>query len=144
MADETGWPIWPISHCAMNGMTDGIVIRPAHDGDHDFVVGLQEFGSAAWEDVKALAPGFRDVTARAVSVQGPVATVLIAQGAEGAPLGAVERGELVGRVHAEREMLGLGVGEEDELVVFFGGTTAERSASEHEHEHEPADQSEPW
>jgi hypothetical protein len=56
-------------------MTGPIVIRPAHDRDREFVVGLVpsllEFGSPVWEDGDALAPGFRDVLARAVGAQDP-------------------------------------------------------------------------
>lgn len=50
---------------------------------------MLEFGSPAWEDVEALAPGFRDVLARAVSGQDPRATVLIAQGADAKLLGFI-------------------------------------------------------
>ena len=53
------------------------------------VPSLLEFGSPAWEDVEALAPGFRDVLARAVSGQDPRATVLIAQGADAKLLGFI-------------------------------------------------------
>jgi len=74
-------------------MTDRIVIRPARDGDREFVVGLVpsllEFGSPTWEDVDALAPGFRGVLARAVSAQDPRAMVLVAQGADETPLGFI-------------------------------------------------------
>lgn len=74
-------------------MTEQIVIRPARDGDRDFVVGLVpsllEFGSPAWNDVEGLAPGFRSVLADAVSRRDPRPAVLIAQGADGTPLGFI-------------------------------------------------------
>lgn len=74
-------------------MTDRILIRPAHESDCDFVAGLVssllEFGSPAWENADALAPGFRDVLADAVRAQNPMAAVLIAEGAAGRPLGFI-------------------------------------------------------
>ena len=74
-------------------MTDRIVIRPAKADDSDFVAGLVssllQFGSPAWEDTDALAPGFRDVLVDAVRAQDPRAAVLIAQGADGTPLGFI-------------------------------------------------------
>jgi hypothetical protein len=48
-------------------MGDPIVIRPAVEGDCDFITGLVtsllEFGSPAWNDKQALAPGFREALA---------------------------------------------------------------------------------
>jgi ribosomal protein S18 acetylase RimI-like enzyme len=74
-------------------VTDEIVIRPAKEEDRDFVAGLAssllEFGSPAWKDSGALAPGFRKVLADAVMDQGPRAAVLIAHDAEGDRLGFV-------------------------------------------------------
>jgi len=75
-------------------MTDRIVIRPAHAGDSDFVAGLVpsllRFGSPAWENADALAPGFRNVLVDAVrAAEDPRATVLIAQGADGTRLGFI-------------------------------------------------------
>jgi ribosomal protein S18 acetylase RimI-like enzyme len=73
--------------------TDGLVIRPARDDDGTFVANfvpsLLEFGSPAWMDAQALAPGFRDVLAHAVSHQGPSAAVLIAETESGRRLGFV-------------------------------------------------------
>lgn len=74
-------------------MTDQIDIRPASDADRDFVTGLVpsllEFGSPAWTDVEALVPGFRRVLADAVGRRDPGAAVLIAQMADGTPLGFI-------------------------------------------------------
>jgi ribosomal protein S18 acetylase RimI-like enzyme len=74
-------------------MTDQLVIRPAREGDCDFIAGLVpsllEFGSPAWDDAAAFAPGFRDVLVSAVRAQGARSTVLIAQGADGTPLGFI-------------------------------------------------------
>lgn len=74
-------------------VTDEIVIRPATDQDRDFVAqfawSLLEFGSSAWKDSTALAPGFRKVLADAVSNQNPRAAVLIAQDNRGDRLGFV-------------------------------------------------------
>jgi ribosomal protein S18 acetylase RimI-like enzyme len=74
-------------------MTDRIVIRPAHVGDSEFVAGLVssllQFGSPAWENADVLAPGFRDVLVDAIRAQGPRATVLIAEGTDGTPLGFI-------------------------------------------------------
>jgi hypothetical protein len=56
-------------------MTNRIVIRPAHEGDRDFVAGLVssllQLGSPAWENADNLAPAFRDVLADAVRAQNP-------------------------------------------------------------------------
>ena len=74
-------------------VTDEIVIRPATDEDREFVAqfvsSLLEFGSPAWKDSGALAAGFREVLADAVSNQGPRAAVLIAHDAGGERLGFV-------------------------------------------------------
>ena len=74
-------------------MTDRIVIRPAQASDSDFVAGLVpsllQFGSPAWDNADALAPGFREVLVNAVRAQDPRAAVLIAEGADGTPLGFV-------------------------------------------------------
>ena len=74
-------------------VTDEIVIRPATEEDRDFVAqfvsSLLEFGSPAWKDSAALARGFRDALADAVSNQGPRAAVLIAQEQGGERLGFV-------------------------------------------------------
>lgn len=50
---------------------------------------LLEFGSPAWDDAAALTPGFRDVLVSAVRAQDPQSPVLIAEGADGAPLGFI-------------------------------------------------------
>ena len=74
-------------------MTDQLLIRLAHEGDCDFIAGLVpsllEFGSPAWDDAAAFAPGFRDVLVSAVRAQDARSTVLIAQGADGTPLGFI-------------------------------------------------------
>jgi ribosomal protein S18 acetylase RimI-like enzyme len=74
-------------------MTDEIVIRPATEGDRDFVVGLVpsllEFGSPAWRNADALRSGFGLVLARALSSQDHRATVLVAQTSDGTPLGFI-------------------------------------------------------
>jgi ribosomal protein S18 acetylase RimI-like enzyme len=74
-------------------MSDRIVIRPAHEGDTEFVAGLVpsllQFGSPAWDDADALAPGFRDVLVHAVHAQDPRAIVLVAEGPGGTPLGFI-------------------------------------------------------
>ena len=74
-------------------MPDPIEIRPARNGDSDFVAGLAssllEFGSPAWKDLAALAPRFRKVLAETVRNQDQRSTVLIAEGEDGTPLGFV-------------------------------------------------------
>ena len=74
-------------------MNDQIVIRPAHQGDTEFVAGLAssllEFGSPAWKDQGAMAPGFRAVLADAVRGQDPRSSVLLAQAEDGTPLGFI-------------------------------------------------------
>ena len=74
-------------------MNDSIVIRPADDADRDFVAGLAsallEFGSPAWDDAAALAPGFREVLVAAVGAQDERSTVLIAERADATPVGFI-------------------------------------------------------
>lgn len=74
-------------------MTDQFLIRPAGEHDCEFIAelvpSLLEFGSPAWDDAAAFAPGFRDVLVRAVRAQGPQSSVLVAEGAEGTPLGFI-------------------------------------------------------
>jgi len=74
-------------------MTDRLVIRPADERDSEFVTGLVpsllEFGSPAWGDADALAPGFREVLADAVRTQGPRSTVLVAARQDGTRLGFI-------------------------------------------------------
>jgi ribosomal protein S18 acetylase RimI-like enzyme len=73
--------------------TAPIMIRPAGDADREFVAGLVssllEFGSPTWTDAMALAPGFRKALASAVAEHNPRSPVLIAQAADGAPVGFV-------------------------------------------------------
>lgn len=70
-----------------------IVIRPAREEDREFVAqfvsSLLQFGSPAWKDSGALAPGFRKVLADAVNNQHARAAVLIAQNEDGERLGFV-------------------------------------------------------
>ena len=64
---------------------------------------MLEFGSPAWKDPAALAPGFRKVLADAVSNQHPRAAVLIAQDNRGDRLGFVSltvRGDVTGAERA--------------------------------------------
>jgi ribosomal protein S18 acetylase RimI-like enzyme len=74
-------------------MSDQLLIRPAHEGDTEFVAGLVssllEFGSPAWHDASTFAAGFRRVLAGAVRAQDARSTVLIAQGTDGTPLGFI-------------------------------------------------------
>lgn len=74
-------------------MTDGFLIRTAHEGDCEFITGLVpsllEFGSPSWDDAAALAPGFRAVLVAAVLAQNPQSAVLVAEGADGARLGFI-------------------------------------------------------
>jgi ribosomal protein S18 acetylase RimI-like enzyme len=74
-------------------MTDRVVIRPARHSDAEFVGAcaplLLEYGSPAWEDPPALAPGFSEVLAGAVGSKEPRAQVLIAEDADGARLGFI-------------------------------------------------------
>ncbi|MGH2916641.1 MAG: GNAT family N-acetyltransferase [Solirubrobacteraceae bacterium] len=75
------------------GMTEKIVIRPAHVGDRGFVVGLVpslvRFGSPAWRDVDDLVPRFGDLLARAVGGQDRRVAVLVAQARDETPLGFI-------------------------------------------------------
>jgi GNAT superfamily N-acetyltransferase len=74
-------------------MPDRIFIRQASSEDRDFVAGmvpsLLAFGSPAWQDREALAPGFRQMLEQAISDQGPRSTVLIAETADETPLGFI-------------------------------------------------------
>jgi ribosomal protein S18 acetylase RimI-like enzyme len=74
-------------------MTHRFLIRPAQERDCEFIAGLVpsllEFGSPAWNDAAAFAPGFRDVLIAAVRAEGPQSTVLVAEGADGTPLGFI-------------------------------------------------------
>jgi ribosomal protein S18 acetylase RimI-like enzyme len=67
-------------------VTDAIVIRAAHEGDRDFIVGLApgllEFGSPMWENANGLTSRFSGVLARAVLEQDSRAAVLVAETAE--------------------------------------------------------------
>ncbi len=70
-----------------------IEIRAASDADSEFVAGmvssLLEFGSPAWKDKEAMAPGFAEVLAGAVRAPDPGSAVLIAQGTDGTRLGFI-------------------------------------------------------
>jgi len=74
-------------------MTDELTIRPARDGDREFVADfasiLLEFGSPAWPEAKLLEPGFREVLARAVDDAGERTAVLIAESTGGRRLGFI-------------------------------------------------------
>lgn len=74
-------------------MTDQFLIRPADESDCEFIAGLVpsllEFGSPGWDDPAALAPGYRDVLVAAVRAQDPRSAVLVAEGADGTPLGFI-------------------------------------------------------
>jgi GNAT superfamily N-acetyltransferase len=74
-------------------MAHEITIRPADEGDRDFVVGLVpsllEFGSLAWRDPDALRPGFGVALTRALRNQDHRAAVLIAETRDGIPLGFI-------------------------------------------------------
>lgn len=74
-------------------MTQEIEIRPAHEGDRDFVVGLVprllEFGSPSWRDPDALRSGYGSALARALSSQDHRATMLIAQTRDQTPVGFI-------------------------------------------------------
>jgi ribosomal protein S18 acetylase RimI-like enzyme len=97
------------------GMNDSIVIRSADGGDTDFVAGLAsallEFGSPAWDDAAALAPGFRRVLACAVSAQDKRSTVLIAQRPDGTPLGFIS-------LRVSRDVAGIERGHVADLAVI--------------------------
>jgi ribosomal protein S18 acetylase RimI-like enzyme len=87
-------------------MSDGLLIRPAHEGDCEFLAGLVpsllEFGSPTWDDARAFAPGFRDVLADAVRAQGPQSIVLVAEGTDGTRLGFISLTEGKDAVGAAR------------------------------------------
>lgn len=87
-------------------MTDGLLIRPAHEGDCEFLAGLVpsllEFGSPTWDDARAFAPGFRDVLAGAVRAQGQQSIVLVAEGTDGTRLGFISLREGKDAVGAAR------------------------------------------
>jgi ribosomal protein S18 acetylase RimI-like enzyme len=74
-------------------MPDRIEIRAAVETDGHFVAGLVpsllEFGSPAWKDPEALAPGFRKVLGEAVRNPDRRAAVLIAEGEDRRPLGFI-------------------------------------------------------
>jgi ribosomal protein S18 acetylase RimI-like enzyme len=74
-------------------VVDRVEIRAAREADGGFVAGLVssllEFGSPAWTDPEALAPGFADVLARAVRAPDPGSTVLIAESTDGIRLGFI-------------------------------------------------------
>ena len=74
-------------------MTDQFLIRPARERDCAFIADLApsllEFASPAWDDAAAFAPGLRDLLTRAVRAQGPQSAVLVAEGADGTPLGFI-------------------------------------------------------
>lgn len=74
-------------------MVDRIEIRAACEDDAGFVAGfassLLEFGSPAWKDKDALAPGFAEVLTQAVRAKDSRSTVLIAQSTDGARLGFI-------------------------------------------------------
>jgi ribosomal protein S18 acetylase RimI-like enzyme len=74
-------------------MTHRFLIRPACQGDCDFIAGLVpsllEFGSPAWENADELAASFRGMLARAVSSQHARGAVLVAQAANESPLGFI-------------------------------------------------------
>jgi ribosomal protein S18 acetylase RimI-like enzyme len=74
-------------------MAAQLVIRPACPSDCNFIAGLVpsllEFGSPARRESDELVAGFREVLARAIDAQDARATVLIAQAADGSPLGFI-------------------------------------------------------
>jgi ribosomal protein S18 acetylase RimI-like enzyme len=74
-------------------MSDQLLIRPAREDDCEFIAelvpSLLEFVSPAWHDPTSFVPGFRDVLVNAVRGQDAQSTVLIAQGADGTPLGFI-------------------------------------------------------
>jgi ribosomal protein S18 acetylase RimI-like enzyme len=105
-------------------MTDQIAIRPAHASDTEFIAGLVssllQYSSPAWENADALAQGFPEVLGNAVRTQDPRAAVLIAEGADGTPLGfislkvgtdvaGIERGHVADlAVREEARRMGIG------------------------------------
>lgn len=98
-------------------MIDQLRIRPADERDCEVIAGLApallEFGSPAWDDAGALAPGFRDVLADAVHAQGPQSTVLVAEEAEGAPLGFIS-------LKVGKDVVGAARGHIADLAVIAG------------------------
>jgi ribosomal protein S18 acetylase RimI-like enzyme len=74
-------------------MPHDIEIRPATEGDRDFVVGLVpsllEFGSPAWRNPDALRSGYGVELARALRSQHHRAAVLIAETRDRMPLGFI-------------------------------------------------------
>jgi GNAT superfamily N-acetyltransferase len=74
-------------------MPDRIFIRQARSEDRDFVAemvpSLLASSSPAWPDTEALAPGFRQLLAQAISDQSRRSTVLIAETADAKPLGFI-------------------------------------------------------
>jgi len=98
-------------------MPDRIEVRPARNGDSDFVAGLAssllEFGSPAWKDREALAPGFRKVLAEAVRNQDHRSTVLIAEGEDGTPLGFIS-------LKVSKDVAGIERGHVADLAVTEG------------------------
>lgn len=108
------------------------LIRPARERDCEFITGLVpsllEFGSPAWDDASAFAPGFREVLAGAVRAQGPQSTVLVAEGADGTPLGFIS-------LRAGKDVVGAARGHVADLAVIadarrMGVGTALMTASE--------------
>jgi len=77
-------------------MTERLSIRPAEERDREFIGGLvsslMEFGSPTWDDPGANAPAYREALADAVRGQGPEATVLLAEAADGTRLGFISLG----------------------------------------------------
>jgi len=96
-------------------VTDPFLIRPAGERDCEFIAelvpSLLEFGSPAWDDAAAFAPGFRDVLVRAVRAQGPQSSVLVAEGAEGTPLGFIS-------LRAAKDAVGAARGHVADLAVI--------------------------
>lgn len=98
-------------------MADQFLIRPAHDGDCEFIAGLVpsllEFGSPAWDDAAALVPGFRDVLVSAVRARDPRSTVLVAEGADGTALGFIS-------LKVGKDVVGVARGHVADLAVAAG------------------------
>jgi GNAT superfamily N-acetyltransferase len=74
-------------------MPERILIRQARSEDRDFAAGmvpsLLASSPPAWPDTDALAPGFRELLAQAISHQSRRSTVLIAEAANQTPLGFI-------------------------------------------------------
>lgn len=96
-------------------VTDRFLIRPADERDCKFIAelvpSLLEFGSPAWDDAAAFAPGFRDALVRAVRTQGPQSAVLVAEAAEGPPIGFIS-------LKAGRDAVGAARGHVADLAVI--------------------------